>query len=86
MQQRAARHTTHYTLKQTNTLTHALHIATTLPTTQQTNPQQTSKLSWEAATQRLLDVSAIAPEEWPSPADARYDRMLWRMYRSVTGE
>lgn len=44
------------------------------------------RLSWESATQRLLDVTAIAPEQWPSPADERYAAMVWRMYRSVTGE
>jgi hypothetical protein len=47
---------------------------------------QRSKLSWEAATERLLDVSAIKPEEWPSHRQQRYDAMIWRMYRSVTGE
>ncbi|GBF90302.1 hypothetical protein Rsub_02408 [Raphidocelis subcapitata] len=43
------------------------------------------KLSWEAATERLLEVSEIRPAEWPSGREARYDDMLWRMYRSVVG-
>jgi hypothetical protein len=49
-------------------------------------PTRDSKLSWEAATQRLLEVSEIKPSEWPSAREERYDAMLWRMYRSVTGE
>lgn len=61
--------------------THTTHI---------THPTHTfefhSKLSWESATQRLLDVGEIKPEEWPSPTEERYAAMLWRMYRSVTGE
>jgi hypothetical protein len=55
--------------------------------TNQTKPKQSRrKLSWEAATERLLEVSEIKPGEWPSGREARYDDMLWRMYRSVVGE
>lgn len=42
-------------------------------------------LSWEAATERFLRASEIAPCEWPSEAERRYGALLWRMYRSVTG-
>lgn len=44
-----------------------------------------SPLTWEAATQRLLDVGSIAAEEWPRGADAATDTLTWHMYRSVAG-
>jgi hypothetical protein len=44
------------------------------------------KLSWEAATERLLDVGSIGEDEWPSAAEKRYTAALWRFYRSVVGE
>ncbi len=44
------------------------------------------KLSWEAATDRLLEVGSISKDEWPSAAEQRYTATLWRMYRSIVGE
>lgn len=44
------------------------------------------KLSWEAATERLLDVGSIKADEWPSAAERRYTAALWRMFRSIVGE
>eukprot|EP00879_Flechtneria_rotunda_P025238 GHRR01026809.1.p1 GENE.GHRR01026809.1~~GHRR01026809.1.p1 ORF type:complete len:472 (+),score=154.55 GHRR01026809.1:87-1502(+) len=43
------------------------------------------KLSWEAATERLLDVGSMQPKDWPTAAEERYTAALWRMYRSIVG-
>lgn len=53
-------------------------------------PNKTSntcrKLSWDAATERLLDVGSIRGDELPSAAEQRYTATLWRMWRSLVGE
>eukprot|EP00775_Hariotina_reticulata_P003919 gene3919-4173_t len=43
------------------------------------------KLSWEAATERLLEVGSLSTGEWPSTAEQRYAKALWRMWRSLVG-
>ncbi|WIA36591.1 hypothetical protein OEZ86_007880 [Tetradesmus obliquus] len=47
--------------------------------------EELNKLSWAAATQRLLEVGSMAEGDWPSAAETRYTAALWRMYRSIVG-
>jgi len=42
-------------------------------------------LTWEAATERLLEVGSIKEDEWPAAAERRYTATLWRMWRSLVG-
>lgn len=39
------------------------------------------RLTWEAATQRLLRAAAISAEEWPSIATSFSDSVAWSVYR-----
>mmetsp|Transcript_15959 Transcript_15959/g.47958 ORF Transcript_15959/g.47958 Transcript_15959/m.47958 type:complete len:560 (-) Transcript_15959:392-2071(-) len=39
------------------------------------------RLTWEAATQRLLAAAAIRADEWPSTATALSDNLAWTVYR-----
>lgn len=39
------------------------------------------RLTWEAATQRLLRAAAISAEEWPSTATSFSDTVAWSVYR-----
>lgn len=43
------------------------------------------KLTWEAATERLLEVGSLSADEAPSAAEQRYTAALWRMWRSIVG-
>ena len=49
------------------------------------SPEDRHKLTWEAATQRFLDVSTIHAHEWPSRAVNMRDRTMWRVYNTATG-
>lgn len=40
-----------------------------------------SRLTWEAATQRLLEAAAIRAEEWPSTTERVADLATWNFYR-----
>lgn len=43
------------------------------------------RLTWEDATDRLLQAAEISAEEWPTGFRAAKDTALWRFYRPFTG-
>ena len=43
------------------------------------------KLTWEAATERFLDVASIQSNEWPSRPVKAQDLVFWRLYNTGIG-
>ena len=43
------------------------------------------QLTWEAATERFLDVASIQPDEWPSRPVKAQNLVFWRLYNTGIG-
>ena len=43
------------------------------------------QLTWEAATERFLDVASIRPNEWPSRPVKAQNLVFWRLYNTGIG-
>lgn len=43
------------------------------------------ELSWEAATERMLDAAELRPEDWPKAASKVAEGTLFSMYNAALG-
>ncbi len=49
------------------------------------SPEDRRRLTWEAATERFLDVAELRLEERPGPVDAAIDAMAFSVLNAVNG-
>ena len=47
--------------------------------------EERNQLTWEAATERFLDVASIKPNEWPSRPVKAQNLVFWRLYNTGIG-
>eukprot|EP00884_Botryococcus_braunii_P010407 jgi/Botrbrau1/19368/Bobra.0338s0003.1 len=43
------------------------------------------RLTWHAATKRLIQASKIKEDEWPHPISSAQEAILWRLYNTIIG-
>jgi hypothetical protein len=51
----------------------------------QMSEDERTRLTWEDATQRFLDVAELSPAEMANPMERGFDRAAWMLHNSLNG-
>ncbi len=47
--------------------------------------EERTRLTWEDATQRFLDVAELGPGDMTSPVERGFDKAAWMLHNSLCG-